>query len=361
MRRLFDKLIILLCCLPPMIGSDSFAVPVMIILAAVTFTSLFEAFRGKERVRLLLTVIFCIFSVCCPPLSLLLPIVIYDLCESRDYYTLTVPAVTAVFFFDRLYGAKDLFFMIGTVMAAVFLGIKSAKLEEHEKKLILMRDDNTEKQNLLYAKNQELIEKQDYEVQLATLSERNRIAREIHDNVGHMLSRSILQVGALKIIEKDELVKEQLSSIGDTLSGAMDSIRSSVHRLHDESVKLSYSVNDALSALGGKCEVKLDCDIPESAPTQIKMCFIAIVKEAVSNVIKHSDCTKVSVILREHPAFWQLIFEDNGTPVKKENSNGIGLQNISDRIEALDGVCRIDSNRGYRIFVTVPKEGIENK
>jgi signal transduction histidine kinase len=42
------------------------------------------------------------------------------------------------------------------------------------------------------------MEKQDYEIYLATLRERNRIAREIHDNVGHMLSRSILQIGALK-------------------------------------------------------------------------------------------------------------------------------------------------------------------
>ncbi len=358
MRRLFDKLIILFCCLPSVIGADSFAVPVITILVVITFTCLFEAFRDKKRVRILLTLIFCAFSVYYPPLSLLLPIVIYDLCKARNYYLLTIPAVVVLFCFDRLYSIKDLLILLGAGAVSVFLAVKSTKLEEHEKKLILLRDEDTEKQNLLYAKNKELIEKQDYEIQLATLAERNRIAREIHDNVGHMLSRSILQVGALKVIEKDEAVKEQLSSIGDTLSGAMDSIRSSVHRLHDESVKLSYSVSDALSALDGKCEVRLDCDIPESAPPQVKMCFIAIVKEAVSNVIKHSDCTKVTAILREHPAFWQLIFEDNGTPKSLEKPSGIGLTNISDRVEALNGVCRIDRNRGYRIFVTVPKEGV---
>lgn len=47
---------------------------------------------------------------------------------------------------------------------------------------------------------------QDYEIYLATLKERNRIAREIHDNVGHMLTRSILQLGALSVINKDETV-----------------------------------------------------------------------------------------------------------------------------------------------------------
>ena len=46
---------------------------------------------------------------------------------------------------------------------------------------------------MLTQKNKDLLEKQDYEIHVATLKERNRIAREIHDNVGHMLSRSLLQ------------------------------------------------------------------------------------------------------------------------------------------------------------------------
>ena len=53
-------------------------------------------------------------------------------------------------------------------------------------------------------KNKELLEKQDYEIQVATLNERNRIAREIHDSVGHLLSRSILQLGALKAVHRQE-------------------------------------------------------------------------------------------------------------------------------------------------------------
>lgn len=73
-------------------------------------------------------------------------------------------------------------------------------------------------------------------MRLATLNERNRIAREIHDNVGHLLSRSLLQVGALQVVNRDETVRQGLDTMRDTLSGAMDSIRRSVHDLHDESV-----------------------------------------------------------------------------------------------------------------------------
>ena len=56
------------------------------------------------------------------------------------------------------------------------------------------------------------MEKQDTEIYLATLKERNRIAREIHDNVGHMLSRSILMVGALKTVNQAENLKSRWSS-----------------------------------------------------------------------------------------------------------------------------------------------------
>ena len=63
-----------------------------------------------------------------------------------------------------------------------------------------LRDDSTEKNLLLEEKNHMLVEKQNYEIYTATLKERNRIAREIHDNVGHLLSRSILITGAAKAV-----------------------------------------------------------------------------------------------------------------------------------------------------------------
>ena len=65
-------------------------------------------------------------------------------------------------------------------------------------------------------KEQGVNARQDYEINLATLNERNRIARDIHDNVGHLLTRSILQIGALLTIYKDNTIKEGLNSIKDT-------------------------------------------------------------------------------------------------------------------------------------------------
>ena len=84
--------------------------------------------------------------------------------------------------------------------------------------------DNAKEISLhLEQKNKELLEKQDYEIQVATLNERNRIAREIHDSVGHLLSRSILQLGALKAVHRQEPeLNAQLDTLKSTLSQAMD-------------------------------------------------------------------------------------------------------------------------------------------
>lgn len=354
MRRLFDKSVVLLICLPLVFERGGFITPVICTLAALICTCLSEIIPKGKAYAFIIPLIYSVGTLFVPELLLLIPLVFYDIILIKKPYLLIIPTAALLVSLDSLSGRTLALIIVDTIIALA-LSVKSLKLDGYEKKLIEIRDDNIEKQNLLSERNRQLIDRQDYEIRLATLGERNRIAREIHDNVGHMLSRSILQIGAMKVIEKDEAMKEQLTSVGQTLSGAMDSIRMSVHRLHDESVNLSVSVKDALSAISGEVSVSLDCDIPESSPTKLKLCFIGIIKEAVSNVIKHSDCDRVTVILREHPAFWQLVFSDNGT-AKKIKDSGIGLQNIRDRAMSLGGVCEIDNKNGFRIFVTVSKK-----
>ena len=80
-------------------------------------------------------------------------------------------------------------------------------------------DDGEEKTLLLAEKNRALIEKQNYEIYAATLRERNRIAREIHDNVGHVLSRTILLTGAAKALNKDQNLEPILDGLDDSLNG----------------------------------------------------------------------------------------------------------------------------------------------
>lgn len=125
---------------------------------------------------------------------------------------------------------------------AWFMNWRTMRLIYLEKKYRSLRDTYQELLLSLEAKNRDLLEKQDYEIKLATLNERNRIARDIHDNIGHVLSSTLLQVGALLAVNPDGPMRESLLALKQTLSSGMDSIRQSIHDLHDTSIDLHNEI-----------------------------------------------------------------------------------------------------------------------
>lgn len=241
--------------------------------------------------------------------------------------------------------------------ASGWLYLYNSRYTKTKRDLIRTMDNSEELNRTLEAKNRYLIEKQNTEIYLATLRERNRIAREIHDNVGHMLSRSILQTGAALAVNQDEKLEPVLAGLKDTLDAAMSSIRSSVHDLHEDSVDLVHAVEEILKSLSGY-SVHYEYDLSPEVPQNIKYCIISIVKEAVSNIIKHSNADEVTLVLREHPAFYQILIRDNGQVkgFNKENSCGIGLVGMRERLAAFMGTLDIQTDNGFRIFIHIPKK-----
>jgi len=153
----------------------------------------------------------------------------------------------------------------------------------------------------------------------------------------------------------------------DSISAGMDSIRNSIHNMHDESIDLYTQVETIVKGFT-YCKINFEYDFKSTPDIKLKYTFIAIIKEALSNIMKHSNATKVMVTLREHPAMYQLIISDNGTMdinkkeiLKKIVKNqlyheGMGLQNITDRVKSYHGNININLNNGFQIFITIPKE-----
>ena len=356
MKRLTDKIAILLLCLVGFSFSELAAAPVAALLIALSATALASLYEGSRTAD----AIVLTGSVCClffPLLFCAMPIMLYDAFRQKKPW-LALPTLLGLFGGSTLTHEQLLLTFIGGVIAAV-LYLRVASLEESVSKLLSLRNE-VEEQNLKLAdRNIRLAEAQDNEVHLATLRERNRIAREIHDNVGHMLTRSLLQAGAILIINKDDNLKEPLTELKDTLNTAMTSIRESVHDLHDESVDFKAVVNESIRSVSDRFRVKLDCDYEGELPVRIRLCFIAIIKEGLSNAVKHSKGDRIDITVREHPAFYQLSVEDNGAcdPEAEMSSDGIGLQNMRDRAAAVGGrVSFTPSEHGFRIFMTAPKQ-----
>ena len=121
--------------------------------------------------------------------------------------------------------------------------------EKMRQELHRTRDDSEELTEVLREQNRRLLNEQDQEVHLATLAERNRIAREIHDNVGHILSRGILLLGAIRTVSADQTIAPQLQMLAETLDSAMAKMRESVHDLHDDSIDLRHNLEEIMAEL----------------------------------------------------------------------------------------------------------------
>ena len=107
--------------------------------------------------------------------------------------------------------------------------------------------------------------------------------------------------------------------------------------------------------------LKLEIDISSDVDKDVKYAIIGVVKEAVSNIIKHSDNENVDITLIEHPAMYQLVIRDYGEKSGRNRSlndidySGMGLDNIRARVNGVGGNVHITNDDGFRIFVTIGK------
>ena len=303
----------------------------------------------------ILVLLFSLLCLIIPGSASYLPLLIYDALYRRQRLTLAAGTLAGIR--TLLWLPAPLLFPYLLLFSFSFLlAGYSRKNQRLLRELHLIRDRSIEAEIHLKERNQALIQKQDSEIHAATLSERNRIAREIHDNVGHMLTRSILQTGALKVINRDPVLEEPLDTLKDTLNTAMTSIRTSVHDLHDESIDLQSVLKEIVSS-DPELSLHLEYDVERELPRDIKYAFISIAKEAVNNIHKHSSGDSGRIIVREHPGFYLLQIRDNGSTGRlPESTDGIGLSGIRDRVQSLGGTLRINTEQGFLINISITKK-----
>lgn len=357
MNKITNKLAVLVLCIILITDyGESAILSIAAFLISVSLSSISQCFAGS-RISVaiqLMYIVFCFFS---PVFCCMLPLMFYDIMSERKIPLEVLTGIAFLFNIKKFeYVQIILIFAIAAVSA--LLEKYSSELETVQNKLIETRDRSEEANMLLTEKNKYLCERRNQEIRIAVLTERNRIAREIHDNVGHMLSRTLLQVGALLIINKDEKLRPELEKVKDTLNEAMTSIRESVHNLHDDSVDLKSTVIELSKSLKDDFKVSLDLDFTENIPKNIKFCFIGVIKEGISNIIKHSNGDSVNITIREHPSFYQLALEDNGTNNGIVYGDGIGLENMKNRTENLGGIFKYYSEKNkFKIFISIQKQG----
>ncbi|MEC2072264.1 sensor histidine kinase [Alkalihalophilus marmarensis] len=194
--------------------------------------------------------------------------------------------------------------------------------------------------------------------QLIVMEERQRIARDLHDTLGQKLSLIGLKSDlARKLIDiNPESAKVEISDINQTARTALKEVREMVSdmrgtKLEDEIVHLEQILKAAEMEFIFEGSTKLS-NTPLLVENVVTMCL----KEAVTNVIKHSEATSCKVVIKELTEELQITVQDNGIGIndKEESNDGTGLLGIRERLEFVNGSLEITAVDGTTLDIRVP-------
>ncbi|MEM8723084.1 MAG: sensor histidine kinase [Cyanobacteria bacterium P01_G01_bin.39] len=195
----------------------------------------------------------------------------------------------------------------------------------------------------------------------ATVQERNRIAREIHDSLGHALTAQSIQLhNAIAFWQSDPTKAYQFLLESQSLvKTALKDIRHSVSTLRRDPLqgkKLEAAIFLLCQNFSSRTNVMPNFSFVLDRPLteEIKLTVYRIVQEALTNISKHSQPTVVNLKVRTFAEFLHLFIEDNGRGFNPEqNTAGFGLQGMRERVIALDGDLKIDSSLGCGCTITI--------
>ena len=199
--------------------------------------------------------------------------------------------------------------------------------------------------------------------------ERSRVARELHDSISQLLVgvRYALDLARIRVKKDDPRAPESLDQAAATLGDAIQEVRRISRDLRPGALD-DLGLGPALKALVEDFNARTDIQVDFTTvvfrnrlDNDAKIALYRIAQEALTNIERHSGATHARMDLRGHGAGATLKITDNGTGLPRaedgtrEAVQGLGLRNMQERIDQLDGTLRLTSSRkGTTVEATVP-------
>ena len=195
----------------------------------------------------------------------------------------------------------------------------------------------------------------------AQVQERNRLAREIHDTLGHVLTG--ITAGADACIQmmddSPEMARHQMELIADTARNGMNDVRRSVKALRPDSLEkenLSGALNKmcASMAQSSGAQIQLEESLAGLTLSQDEEdCVYRTVQEGITNAIRHGHATRVQVRCHIEDGVLEVSVRDNGIGCKSVTP-GFGLQHMQERMLMLGGTFWYENSDGFCIRAEIP-------
>ncbi len=204
---------------------------------------------------------------------------------------------------------------------------------------------NTQRQMLMTQEELEYVSRE---------RERERIARDLHDILGHTLSVIALKADlADKLItaKRADKAQSELSDIAEAARTALADVRQTMTGYRSGNLR-SEVLSAKRSLEAADIEASLPDNLPKRISREVENVLSLIIREAVTNVIRHSRASLCTINLFNKARCWHLIVEDNGIGWKGEHGNG--LTGMSERVSVMGGKLMIKSeSSGTRLHATV--------
>lgn len=262
---------------------------------------------------------------------------------------------------NRIY----LWVIVGILIAALLIGYLFYR-NLREKKKVRDREFEIQQQKLdKVLKAQELagidamIEGQE--------KERQRIANDLHDNLGSLLATIRLHFQNLKV-KKDRLKEEEdriMKQTDDLIDEAYQQVRTIAHA-KNAGVPAKEGLVPAVKNFARKVSASdkivievVDQEMSDRLENSMEIAIFRIIQELITNIIKHSGATEAAIYLTDHSASINILVEDNGRgfdPEKIQPKEGMGLNSIRKRVEYMDGEMDVDAaeGKGTTINIHIP-------
>ncbi len=201
-------------------------------------------------------------------------------------------------------------------------------------------------------KNDQLERTRELDQQLAAVTERERIAQDLHDLLGQTLTMVALKSEvAVKLFDKKpKQAKRELEEIRDAARTALKDVRNAVAGMNKTTLALEISrAQQILSS--ANIELKIVGDTP-NLNSQSDQVLGLTVRETMTNIVRHSQADQAMLTISTDGQSLNVIVEDNGTPSSIEE--GSGLTGLRRRIDDLGGITRFELTPGLKISMQIP-------
>jgi signal transduction histidine kinase len=195
----------------------------------------------------------------------------------------------------------------------------------------------------------------------SALQERNRIAREIHDSLGHTLTAQSIQLDSALLLQNSNRQEASvfLQEAKQLCKQALQEVRQSVATLRTDPLQgksLENLVEPLIQEFQATTAIEptFMLSLTHPLPREVISAFYRVLQEALTNIIRHSAASEVVLRLDTHDRRLHLQIQDNGKGFHPDqNSTGFGIQGMKERIAALGGQFNLSSSPGEGCLIDV--------